>query len=232
MKRIYCRRQNLLNPGDKNSSGGEVLDVLTFGNLRVIYETFWWTFLQKRIVIWSGSEVVASLSHVDNEDAFEDYWRETAEFISSFDTSGGEAGYYKYLNSYDKVKEGVVNILRKWSSRLSEGKYDPVDGRRLDASSKIAQGAKKVKVRANRKVVKADFDAYAFRARHKAAIDAFENSCQSDTSYTGMRYSEEDLNDIEEQLSYEGYSEREIDQIIADVLAGRTLDYAMQNLDM
>ena len=46
------------------------------------------------------------------------------------------------------------------------------------------------------------------------------------------RYSEEDLYDIEEQLRHEGYSRREIDQIIEDVLSGRTLDSAIQKLDM
>ena len=120
--------ESFISEGKKNTSGGEVLDELTFGNIKVIYETYWHSFLQKRVLIYAGSQLLASLPHIDNDNEFKKYWKETKDYLDSLDTSGREAGYYKYQELHPKVKKELVNILNKHKSKLVTKKYDPVSG--------------------------------------------------------------------------------------------------------
>lgn len=116
----------------KNTSGGEILEELTFGNIKVIYETYWHSFLQKRIKVYVGSQLIGGVTNIDNDEAADEFMTEVSELFDSYDTSGGEAGYYKYLNAHPKVKNGVVELLNTFRSELSTGQYDPVSGQRLD----------------------------------------------------------------------------------------------------
>ena len=123
-----------IDEGKKNTSGGEIIDELTFGNIKVTYESYWHSFLQKRLVITAGSGILATLPHIDNDKEFKKYWKETKNYLDSLDTSGGEVGYYKYQNLHPEVKKELVKILNKYKNTLVTKKYDPVSGKIIEGS--------------------------------------------------------------------------------------------------
>ena len=123
--------------GVKNTSGGEVLDVLSYGNIKVIYETYWHSFLQKRISIYAGTQLLAIVIHIDNDKALKQCWKEMESYLKEISDNSpkGEASYYYYQNKHEEVKKALVNILNKYKSKLSTKKYDPVSGAVLESMS-------------------------------------------------------------------------------------------------
>lgn len=136
---------------EKNTSGGEILDKLRFGNISVVYETYQHSGLQKRIVITAGSQLVAVATHVDNAAAFEQYWEETRNYLDSLDTSGGEAGYYKYHDLHAEVKKELVNILNKYKPSLTEGSSERVN--QFSADNEFARTTRRDKLQFGHDVI-------------------------------------------------------------------------------
>lgn len=121
----------------KNNSGGEIIDEISFGNITVTYETYYHSGTKQRIIIKAGSKVIGSAFCLDNQEAVDACLNEMRDFVESFDTSGGEAGYYKYQNAWSKVKEGLVDILNDYKPMMTLHKYDPVSGELLDQIGKV-----------------------------------------------------------------------------------------------
>lgn len=126
-----------VSEGRKNLSGGEVLKELSYGSLKVIYETYWHSFLQKKLSIISGNEIIGRVLHIDNEDAFKKCWKEIEDCLNKFkkDTPKGEASYHDYLNNYNKVEKELVSILKKYKNKMVTKKYDPVSGKVLESTT-------------------------------------------------------------------------------------------------
>lgn len=120
--------------GAKNTSGGKVLSELTYGNISLVYETYYHSGMQKRIVLYSGSSIEMTTPHVDNESAVKRFWKECEDYLKEVRDSDGAglASAYSYHNNHPKVKSKITSLMRKYSDQLSTGKYDPVSGERLD----------------------------------------------------------------------------------------------------
>ena len=111
--------------GDKNTSGG---------NISLVYETYYHSGMQERIILYAGSSIEMGVTNIDNKPAVKKFWKECEKYISDIKAKDGtgEASYYSYQSNHPKVKSHLANLLQKYRNQLSAGKYDPVSGVRLD----------------------------------------------------------------------------------------------------
>ena len=138
-------KEDVYEKGDKNKIGGEIRDVITYGNIAVVYETYYHSGMKKHILIYAGSQRLANSGIVDNDDQVKCCWEEMKSFVNDIkaDSPKGEAGYYHYLNNFDAVKKGLCKILNKYSGKLADHEYDPVSGECIEGRN-LRNGTKRL----------------------------------------------------------------------------------------
>lgn len=105
---------------------------LAYGYLELRYETYWHSMEQKRIVLYSGSMLMCSVTHVDNEQAVDEVFEECERIKDRYKTRPGMQGYVDYSRYYDTVRDEMKKVIMRNKDWLSTGEYDPVSGERLD----------------------------------------------------------------------------------------------------
>lgn len=120
--------------GAKNTSGGKILKEINYGNISLVYETYYHSGMQKRILLYAGSSLLTGVTHVDNESAVKSFWKECEDYMQGVKDSDGSglASAYSYSANHPKVKSELSSLLDKYRNKLSKVDYDPVSGERLD----------------------------------------------------------------------------------------------------